>query len=87
LVTSTASEIDRMPDSVSRRWISSGVGAAGSSPVTVLAENRSQPTGSSISTGQPSPSGGGTVTSAAGSRYAASKACESSRAMPRTDIS
>ena len=75
-----------MPDSASRRWISSGVGALGSSPVTVRAENRSQPTRSSISTGQPSASGAATAT-AAGSAYGASKACESSRAMPRTDIS
>ena len=40
-----------MPAWVIRRAIQSGVGAAGSMPLTVRATNTGQPAGSSISTG------------------------------------
>jgi hypothetical protein len=84
LVTSTASEIDRTPASISRRWIHHGVGAVGSTPVTRRTANRRQISGSSTVTPTDSPSACGTSI-AAGSRYGTSNAQASSRDRPRTD--
>src|SRR6266704_6200738 len=83
---STARLIERSPATASRLFMNGGVGAAGSIPRTSRAENRSQPSGSSTLTGY----GGvgvapGGSTASAGSRNGTPSACDSSRAMPRTD--
>ena len=83
---STARLIERMPATASRLRMTGGVGAAGSMPRTSRAANRSQPTGSSTVTGYGDSSvAPGASTACAGSRYATPSACDSSRAMPRTD--
>ena len=83
---STASEIGRMPAAVIRRTMKSGVGAAGSKPVTLRATKTGQPSASSTTTGWPSALAAG-VSRIAGSRkpLAPSTDTSTSRAMPRID--
>ena len=83
---STGSEMVRMPAWVSRRDMQSGVGAAGSTPVTTRPANRSQPTVSRTSTGYAGTSVAPGAGASAGSRNGTPNAWPSSRAMPRTDM-
>ena len=61
-MTSTGSEIERMPASINRRRIHHGVGTVGSTPVTRRATKREQPVRSSMWTGHTSPSASGIST-------------------------
>ena len=81
---STASEMLRTPAAVSRCRIQPGVSTVGSTPRTIRAANRSQPTGSRTSTGYAGSAVAPGAGASAGSRNGTPSACDSSRAMPRT---
>ncbi|PSK64691.1 hypothetical protein B0E53_03341 [Micromonospora sp. MH33] len=81
---STGSEMLRTPATVSRRDIQPGVCAVGSTPRTIRAANRSQPTVSRTSTGYAGSAVAPGAGSSAGSRNGTPRACDSSRARPRT---
>ena len=85
-MTSTASEIGRIPAAVIRWTMWSGVAAVGSKPVTLRATKTGQPSASSTTTGWPSALDAGGLRSV-GSRKSLAPSTETStsRAMPRMD--